>query len=588
MCGIAGIQVQQGLTPDHNILELFRTALYHRGPDDSGIETYDNTGFVHTRLSIIDLAQGHQPLKDRTGTAVIVNGEIYNYIELRHQLAGYAFQTHSDCEAILPLYHRYGLEFTAHLRGMYGLALYDPLKKQLILARDPFGIKPLYYVTFQHGLAFASEMQALLKAKVREISVNAVNPSARAELLQLRYNTAADTVIRDIYRVLPGELLVIQNGQIIERRRQTALPIDDRYGSLTAEQALQELGAALKDSVGVHLRADVPYGLFLSGGLDSATVLKLMTECTSQPIKTYTIGFSGSRVHDERAQARLLAHFFRTEHTELDYREADFWKDLPLVVAAMDDPIFDQAMLPTYKLAQEARKSVKVILCGEGGDELLCGYRRYQKARWPWWLGGRLMREKGTFTKAGLSCEQLNEWQQSLNHLKTIESRPGYSKLQIAQAIDCSSWLPNNLLIKLDRCLMAHGVEGRTPFLDPVVARLCFNLPDTLKVHWTQGKWLLRQWLQQNVPISHPFAKKKGFRVPVEEWIFNKGPRLGYLVASQAGIEEIIEPGVVKDIFIHPRPQTSYIAWILLTYAVWHQIYVVGKPVVPDTLSILS
>jgi asparagine synthase (glutamine-hydrolysing) len=585
MCGIAGLQMYPGLMPDATVLEVFRKALHHRGPDDSGIEVYEDTGFVHTRLSIIDLDHGHQPLKDAQGVSVIVNGEIYNYVELRQQLTDHPFHTGSDCEPILPLYEQYGVDFVHHLRGMYAVALYDPRMERLVLARDPFGIKPLYYTEFAQGFAFASEMQALLKA---ELLRPVIDPTVRAELLQLRYNTGAATVMAKIKRVLPGEVLVIEKGRISSRHYRQALVADARPQKMDEGLALNELGQALKDSVSVHLRSDVPYGLFLSGGLDSATVLKLMSECTDQPIKTFTIGFSGTQVHDERSQAQLLAQHFNTEHTELDYTEADFWKELPLVVQAVDDPIFDHAMLPTYKLAREARKSVKVILCGEGGDELLCGYRRYQKALLPWWLGGRIMREKGTFVKAKIPTPHMEHWQEGLAILKDNVAVPGRSKLQIAQAIDCGSWLPNDLLIKLDRCLMAHGVEGRTPFLDPVVAQLCFNLPDKLKVRRGKGKWILRQWLTQNLPESRPFDKKRGFRVPVEEWIFNKGARLGYLVAMQPGIEEMFEPEVVKEIFTHANDKTSYIAWMLLTYAIWHQIYVMKQTVVPDTLSMLA
>lgn len=587
MCGIAGIQLQHDHKPDTAVLDAFAQALYHRGPDDAGIEIYGSTAFVHTRLSIIDLAHGHQPLKDEQQTSLIVNGEIYNYKELYVQLKDYPFKTSSDCEPILPLYHRHGLKFVEHLRGMYAIALYDSQNQRLILARDPFGIKPLYYTKTQYGIAFASEPQAFIKARLVQPRVR---PDVRAELLQLRYNTDAATLLGDVQRVLPGEVIVIENGSIIERHHHAALVHQSLPKTVMNEEtAIDELGRILQDSVNVHLRSDVPYGLFLSGGLDSAALLHLMNQATTQSIKTYTIGFPNTAVHDERDQARSLAKLYNTDHTELNYTETDFWRDLPLVTATMDDPIFDQAMLPTYKLAIEARKSVKVILCGEGGDELLCGYRRYQKALLPWWLGGRVVREKGTFTKAGIDSSHLDDWQRNLHTLRdTLQQHDQWNKLQIAQAIDCASWLPNNLLIKLDRCLMAHGVEGRTPFLDPLVSAFCFNLPNNFKVRRGYGKWLLRQWLHRYVPAARPFAKKQGFRVPVEEWIMTKGPRLSSLICRQPGIEEIFDKATIRGLFTAPSTKTSYSAWMILTYALWHQMYIVGKPAIPDTLSMLS
>ena len=590
MCGIAGVQ-HSDQKPDTIILHSFAKALSHRGPDDAGIEIYDHTAFVHTRLSIIDITHGHQPLKDDREVSLIVNGEIYNYWELYQQFKDYPFKTASDCETILPLYEKYDLEFVHHLRGMYALALYDPAAQRLILARDPFGIKPLYYLIHNNSLFFASEPHAFIKAHLLK---PVIQPESRAELLQLRYNTGADLLIEQVQRVRPGELLVIEKGKILQRHYRSALTYKPRAKKLTLSAAVTELGNVLEDSVRVHLRSDVPYGLFLSGGLDSATILHLMSKNTEQSVKTYTIGFSHTAVHDERDQARHLAQLYKTDHTELDYTAADFWRDLPMVTSVMDDPIFDQAMLPTYKLAAEARKSVKVILCGEGGDELLCGYRRYQKALLPWWLGGRIMREKGTFVKADIHNEHLQSWQTPLNSLRDKlaaslwDESKTINKLQIAQSIDCASWLPNNLLIKLDRCLMAHGIEGRTPFLDPIVADFCFNLPNNMKIRRGHGKWLLRQWLDHYMPASRPFAKKRGFRVPVEAWIKAEGSRLSQLVAQQPGIKDLFPTITIHEIFTSTSPKTSYIAWMLLTYAVWHQIFIMNQQPIPDTWAFLS
>lgn len=583
MCGIAGIMTRKG-APSEKSLETLQRALSHRGPDDQGIKIEGAMGLVHTRLSIIDLAHGHQPLEDDQGNTLIVNGEIYNHVEIREAYPDYPFKTATDCEPIFPLYHRYGEEVVPHLRGMFGLALYNSKTQELVLVRDPFGIKPLYYVEGENEFAFASEAQALMQLDfVKPI----VHPQSRTELLELRYTTGREIPLASIKRVLPGETLVIKEGKILKRCRYDVFP-KGGPGEMTADKALKEFETVLSESIRVHLRSDVPYGLFLSGGLDSATVLALMSRHTDQPIKTFTVGFSGSEIHDERAQARKLAEHFKTDHTEIDIQEKDFWKIMPRLVEKMDDPIVDPAILPTYVLGEVARKSVKVVLSGEGGDEMFGGYRRYQKAWLPGWLGGRIIRRRGTFEKKGLTSAHLENWNQGLRGVQAQLMASGRTNLQVAQRVDLETWVPNDLLIKLDRCLMAHGVEGRTPFLDPEVAAFAFKLPDRLKVRRGYGKWVMRQWIDQNLPLAAPFAKKRGFSVPVSEWIAGKGSRIASLVANQPGIEEVFDRSDVRNLFTDPSKNRDFTAWSLLFYGLWHQIHVLKKPVVDDTLSMLS
>jgi asparagine synthase (glutamine-hydrolysing) len=584
MCGIAGLMYKSSKKPPKESLQKLAQALHHRGPDDHGILIKDSTALVHTRLSIIDLEGGHQPLVDDQGLFLIVNGEIYNHLELKRELKDYPFKTASDCEPILPLYRRYGLDFVKHLRGMYGLALYDSKEKSLILARDSFGIKPLYYIETPEFFAFSSEPQAFFASHLIEPRVD---PSVRSEVLQLRYTALEKTIFVNVYRLLPGELMVVKEGRVVEKKRQQALSQVDTK-KVNEKEALKNFEQALEESVNVHLRSDVPYGLFLSGGLDSASILSMMKRHSTTPILTYTVGFSGTKVHDEREQAKLLATHFKTQHQEINFGKEDFWSLLPLVAASVDDLQIDMASLPTFKLAEIAKRDVKVVLCGEGGDEMLAGYGRYRKTKFPKWLGGRITREKGSFDKAGYGRYIGDSWKKQLTMIEQQETLSHRSKMQIAQAVDCATWLANGLLIKLDRCLMANSLEGRTPFLDSVVERHTYGLSDKLKVSKGQGKWILRKWLSQNVPEAQPFAKKRGFTVPVGEWIFEKSDRLFPLVARQEGIQEVFPLEVVKTIFLSRDKHSQFVAWTLLFYAVWHQIHVLRKPVERDVFSMLA
>lgn len=584
MCGLAGLIWRQS-PYNEEVLESLRDALAHRGPDDNGVVTFQSISLVHTRLSIIDVGGGHQPLEDKENRTLLVgNGEIYNYVELKQDYAQYPYACQSDMEVIFPLYREHGVSFARSLRGMFALALYDEREERLILARDPYGIKPLYYVDTPSYFAFSSEIQAFVKARLVH---PALNIPTRDELLQLRYNTGAETTFEGVKRLLPGETMVLEKGIIKERFIHDCLP--KKFSKVTQDKALQDFDRALSDSVKVHLRSDVPYGLFLSGGLDSAAILKLMERHTSQPIQTFTIGFDQTSVHDERLPASQMAAAVGANHRELYFTEADFWEILPKVVTIMDDLIFDQAMLPTYKLAQEAAKHVKVVLCGEGGDEMLAGYRRYQKARLPLLLGGRLSRQKGVFHEwKNLFTHDFSQWRRSLDALQKQETLSSRTRVQIAQAIDCRSWLANNLLVKLDRCLMAHGIEGRTPFLDPVVTEATFDLSDDLKIKRGYGKWLLRQWLAKNFPEAQPFEKKRGFRVPVGAWLLSQKERLVFLLPRQEGLRQICDQDYFHGFLKTFTEKDEFAIWTLLVYALWYKHYYQGVSLQGGTFDCLE
>lgn len=574
MCGVAGIMMRGGRAPEARVLERLGAALRHRGPDAGGCHVADCVGLVHRRLSIVDLTTGDQPLFGPDGAALIANGEIYNDPDLRAAMPEAPFRTRSDCEPALFLYAAHGLDFAAHLRGMYALALHDRAAGRLILARDPFGIKPLYYVETARFFAFASEAQALLQAGLARAEID---PAKRAELLQLKFTTGAATIFPDIRRVLPGETLVVEAGRIVERRQHAALPEPGRPVARIAE-----LDRVLTESVAAHLRADVPYGLFLSGGIDSSALLWLMHRISGERVQAITIGYDGADAADESADALRIAGAVGARCERISMTEADFWAFAPRIAACLDDPTTDAAALPTWLLGRAAGGQLKVTLCGEGGDEMFAGYGRYRRALAPWRFIQRPARQRGVFD--GVVGIDLAGWRAGLGAAEQ-RAADGRSRLQALQAVDCAEWLPNDLLIKLDRCLMAHGVEGRTPFVDPKVAAFAFALPDHAKADWRLGKLALRRWLAERLPEARPFARKRGFKPPIGRWIAGGGVRLAEQVAVSPGVAAFATPEAVRGVFATGDGQA---AWSLLFYALWHAHHILGIDADGDVASVLS
>ena len=592
MCGIAG---QVGGT-DPRAAEMI-AALAHRGPDGVRVETQAHAAFAHARLSIIDLEGGWQPLH-AAGSTVIGNGEIYNYLELArdHGLEG-ELATGSDFEPLLHLYGREGEKAFERLRGMYAFCLIGA-DGRAWLARDPFGIKPLYIMQHAGGLAFASEPRAFFKAGLMQ---TVLDDEAAAELLAFNYTLGARTPFQGLRRLVPGEVIQIRDGHIVANWRQLPLlprkagevarPAEgetegargrsgseslgasrprapsvsfadtspDLFGSGEERDLLSRLDAVLEDSVRVHQRSDVPYGLFLSGGIDSAAIATVMARLNERPVTAFTCGFEAAGAADERAQAERVARALDLDWRETTFDEADFWRIAPQVAWALDDPTADYATLPTYKLAEAAKGTLTVVLTGEGGDELFGGYGRYRRALRPAWLGGRPAEPRGADPAA------LARWRTE------AQAPPRLSPLQQAQWADVATWLPNDLLLKLDRCLMAHGLEGRTPFLDPAVAAFAFPLPDRCKVQGRYGKWLLRKWLEGACPAAQPWARKQGFTVPVDAWI---APRAADIAPRLTDIEPLRR--------LRPDAPAAFAAgangvrWPLLFFALWCRIHLDG------------
>ncbi len=588
MCGIAGVQTRNGMPPAPGvfdaILDRMQHAIAHRGPDGVGRLARGDTALLQLRLAIVDLKTGDQPFygasADReTGVALVANGEIYNNPDLRRAMLTTPFRTKSDCEPPVFLYEAIGAGFADRLRGMYAIAIHDPATGNLVLTRDPFGIKPLYYAQNEGSFAFASEPRALLAAGYGDRNPA---PSRAAELLQLKFTTGADTIFPGIRRVLPGETLVVRAGEIVASHRSTALPAGEPV-RIDHRKALEQLDDVLLGSVLAHLQSDVPYGLFLSGGVDSAALLSLMTRATGRRIQALTVGWEGGEGVDETAEALRLAGVMGADCTRIEMGQADFWALAPRIAASIDDPTADAAILPSWLLGEAARAGgLKVTLCGEGSDELFGGYARYRKQRAPLRWFTRKPRSGGVF---GAGIPGLDGWRCGIAAAEAAIS--GRTPLQAAQIIDCQEWLPNDLLIKLDRCLMVHGVEGRTPFLDPVVANFAFSLPDNEKAGFKFGKILLREWLQNAFPQAGAWDKKKGFKPPVGVWIQAGGASLAAQIAAQPGVAALVPRQVVLQA-VADAGREAQPAWSLLYYALWHSYHVLGIDASGDIGTVLT
>ncbi len=565
MCGIAGFYAIDETTQTEPVVRKMVAAIASRGPDGSKVSPHGRITLGHRRLAVIDLTTGDQPIYSTDNTAVVANGEIYNYIELKQaEYADYPYLTQSDCEVILPVHARHGWDFASELRGMFAVCVFDPRSGLLTLARDQFGMKPLYYMETGQGFLFASEIKALLAAEV-------VSPEIDRDQVQSfmahHFTLGRKTVFDGICRLLPGETLILRDGRIVDRQVRPTVP-REAPRALSRDAALDQLDAVFRDSIAVHCRSDVPIGLFLSGGVDSSCLLSVLAQDYGERLTTFTVGFPDTAVSDERDLAARLSRSAGADHVEVPYSADDFWESLPRIARYFDDPLIDPAILPTWKLAEVAAQDLKVVLSGEGGDEIFAGYGRYRR---PWLR--RLKGILGRFSNRGdIPPTEHNDdrW--------AVACSPAYTELQRLQARDMVDWLPHGLLSKLDKCLMAHGLEGRTPFLDTRVADFGFRLPDHLKIQGQDGKWLLKTWLQNRMPAAQPFTHKRGFTVPVGEWIASRSSDLVDLMPQQPGIREYFHPDVVRSAFAKPSGKMGFLAWSFLFFALWHYSYGLARP----------
>jgi asparagine synthase (glutamine-hydrolysing) len=571
MCGIAGILGVTDPQAAEREVRAMIERIAHRGPNGIRVESGPGWCVAHARLSIIDLEGGWQPLH-AAGSTIIGNGEIYNYLELTEEF-GLAdkLATGSDFEPLLHLYALEGERAFERLRGMYAFCLIGG-DGRTWLVRDGFGIKPLYYKQQGNGLAFASEAGAFAAGPDQFVAERGAEVLALGYSLEPEVHTDQDaTVFRGVYRLEPGGRVL--NGVLLEDIGSLGMPwlTDRRPAQGDEEDLLNQLDRLLEDSVKVHQRSDVPYGLFLSGGIDSTAIATMMARLNARPVTAFTCGFDVPEARDERGAAEHVANALNLDWRETTFGEDDFWRITPQVARFLDDPTTDYACLPTYKLAEAARGTLTVVLSGEGGDELFAGYGRYRRALRPRWLGGREAEPQidAPFLK-DRGSRPISAWRDATKWIGDDK----LTGLQGSQANDIVTWLPNDLLLKLDRMLMAHGLEGRTPFLDKEVAAFAFNLPDRMKVRGKYGKYILRKWLERHCPAAEPWAKKKGFTVPVASWIAPRAGDLGPRIAAVRGVAEVCDVEAVRAVFTDEKQ--AHNRWPLLFFALWSLIHVEG------------
>jgi asparagine synthase (glutamine-hydrolysing) len=565
MCGIAGIYDLSWHAP-FPAVERMVSALHHRGPDDRGFHASPSLAMGMTRLSIIDLVSGHQPISSEDGAVTVVcNGEIYNHLELRRELEakGHRFRTRSDVEVIVHLYEDLGVQCLERLRGMFGAAIWDERRQKLVLARDRLGIKPLFYASHNGRVLFASEIKAI--AQSGEVPLR-LDYHALDRYLTLGYIPSPLTIYREIRKLEPGHMVVCEGGRVELQRywRLTAAP--DHTGD-EPELARRFLDL-FSDAVRSHLMSDVSLGAFLSGGVDSSLLVAIMSEHASEPVKTFTIGFGGQAggYLDERGYARALSRRYGTAHTEFEVRP-DLESILDEAVSTFDEPFADDSVIPTFHICRLAREHVTVALTGLGGDELFGGYERHLGAK----LSGaydrvpRVLREHVVAPLVGRIPER-QDGHYTVNHLKRFvraaalpparrylsygavfsdkmkrrvcsaetlgrlqerdtaddtqffDRSPG-DGVQRALYHDIHTYLPEDVLALSDRVSMRYGLELRVPFLDHALVEFCAAIPSRLKIRAFTKKYLLKRAAAPLLPPDILNHRKQGFASPMSAWM---------------------------------------------------------------------
>jgi asparagine synthase (glutamine-hydrolysing) len=616
MCGIAGMaQTHPDGSVDSAAIHRMCEAIVHRGPDDEGIFVKAGVGLGMRRLSIIDIAGGHQPVFNEDKSIWIVfNGEIYNFPELRSELLarGHRFSTHTDTEVIVHLYEEHGADCVKKLRGMFAFALYDERAGRLLLARDRLGIKPLHYALDNGSLLFASEMRAILAVRP---DLAQVDQAALLHYMYFGYIPDPATAFQSIRKLPPGHLLEFEKGQI-RLRQYWDFPQYGTYEPAGEEELLEELEFRLAEAVRIRLIADVPLGAMLSGGMDSSTIVALMARATSQPVKTFSIGFRQADFN-EAPYARIVAQKFGTDHHEL-ILEPDILETVEMLTRHMEEPFGDSSMLPTYFISSLARQHVTVALSGDGGDEAFAGYERYRihledrSYKWlPQWAGplyrdyvhplvpyrmpGRnlaysislpwqrryiegvsfqsFQREMGMLSDEFMASDRtpLKGFEEYL------EKAPADDPLSRVLYLDSKTYLPGDILTKVDRMSMATSLEARVPMLDHIF----LEWVTALKPKWKMGngsqKFILKKLaLRLGVPSEVLNRPKQGFALPLGHWMRNELKDLvqSTLLDTQTENRGYFKARGVKrmlDEHFQGRRDHSARLWRLLMFELWHR-----------------
>lgn len=627
MCGINGIAFSnQARRVDEPRLRRMRDVIHHRGPDDGGIFVEKNVGLGHRRLAIVDVSHGAQPMfNEDDSLAIVYNGEVYNHADYRAELEarGHVYKTYCDTETILHLYEEHGAKCVEKLRGMFAFAIWDRRKKELFIARDRLGVKPLYYVHDAEGnLFFASEIKSLLEAKAVRAEINfAVLPDQLAN----HGTSGEETLFRNVKRLLPGHTLTWKDGRVkIEKFWDVSF--EPKHEGKSDAELVDEWRELFRKSVELRLMADVPLGMFLSGGIDSSAICAMMARMVDEPIKTFSVGFS-EREANELEYARLVAGVFKTDHHEITITPAQFFEALPRLVWHEDEPLGFIASVPLYFVSRLAQKHVKVVLTGEGSDEILGGYGRYRKTlallkygekyesltpdfvrslvknnvdNFP--LGGKLKR---TFLARRADIENLyfdnfaifsKAMQQNLltratkekiahenpyadlqNYLAETDARDLLDKLLYA---DTKTYL-HELLMKQDQMSMAASIESRVPFLDHKLVEFTAKLPARMKLRGRETKWILREAMRDRLPAEILNRPKMGFPVPVGRWFRGEFRHIvdEYVLSEQALERGIFNADFVREIAARHNAGENHDErlWFLVNFEMWQRQFIDGE-----------
>ena len=608
-----------------------RDVIFHRGPDDGGIFVDENIGLGHRRLSIVDVSRGHQPMFNEDGSLVITyNGEVYNHADFRAELEakGHHFQTHCDTETILHLYEEYGANCVEKMRGMFAFAIWNRREKSLFIGRDRLGVKPLYYVYDAQGnLFFASEIKALFEAKAVKPELNY---NALPDQLANHGTSLDETLFKGVKRLLPGHFLIWQDGKLkVEKYwdvsfEPKSVPSAVADGSNSEQNLVEEWRELFKKSVELRLMADVPLGMFLSGGIDSSAICAMMARAVDEPIKTFSVGFK-EREANEFEFARMIARTFKTEHREITITPEQFFAELPNLVWHEDEPVGFAASVPLYFVSRLAQKHVKVVLTGEGSDEILGGYGRYQKTLsllkygkqyenfTPGFVrqavksgvsafGGKLnrtfltreadienlffdnfaifpksMQEKMLSGDSKAKIREQNPYFHQQNWLKETDAEDLLDKLLYA---DTKTYL-HELLMKQDQMSMAASIESRVPFLDHKLVEFTAKMPRKMKIRGRETKWILREAMKGILPEEILTRGKMGFPVPLGNWFRNE---FRHVVEENVLSERALSRGIFNADFVREIVQKHNAGenhderlWSLVNFEIWQRRFIDGE-----------
>jgi asparagine synthase (glutamine-hydrolysing) len=614
MCGFIG-ELRNNNTDaiDEHTWSKAIEAIHHRGPDSTGHYVDENVQFGFKRLSIIDLEHGSQPLSIQNRYHIIFNGEIYNYIELRNELIseGFTFKTDSDTEVLLSLYTYKGIDCVKDLRGMFAFAIWDKVEQTLFAARDSFGIKPFYYTESSERLFFASEQKSLFAYHTFEN----LSKEALQHYLTYQYVPEPLCLTHEIKKLLPGHYLTKEPNKPLSIgcfHKKTFSPVK---GSM--QEYTNKIINVLEDSVEKHMRSDVPVGSFLSSGIDSTTVVALAKKHNPN-IKTFTVGFE-NKGFSEIDIAKDTAEKLQVENIHKIITPDEFMKELPTIIWHMDDPVADPAAVPLYFVAKEASKHVKVVLSGEGADELFGGYNIYREPlalNWfnymptpvksmlhkmalglPSGVKGKNYFLRGTtpLSERYIGNANILTEQEKQDLLSTYDLNNPFHKVTRSlykeasvfddsskmQYIDLHTWLPGDILVKADRMTMAHSIELRVPFLDKEVFNIASEIPTFAKISHGTTKYVLREAMKEIVPESILHRKKLGFPVPIRHWLKDELYDWARSIIVNSPTDYLFRKGeILKLLEDHAqgRSDNSRKIWVLICFMLWHSLYLENDP----------